>query len=182
MSFAFPLVPSGTLRPSSFGVQEVAWRVGVFFHFWGCLPTQPLLVPVGIPQGCWAAGAHGKSKGESPLENQGLHWNTMARCGPLGLVAPGAARTPPSFPEAGDGNCPVLLQLLLGQLTAHMARAGKAPWECQEPVRDQHPLWRGHSPIFHLLLPRGTHSHLRQSPVLPSRLGDPCGHQQWPRG
>lgn len=175
MSFAFPLVPSGTLRPGSFGVQEVPWE-GFFSIFRDVFPLNP----------CWclwgshrAVGLQVPTGREGVKSHQGLNWNIMARHSPLGLVAPGAARTPPSFPEAGDGNCPVLLQLLLGQLTAHMARAGKTPWECQEPVRDQHPLWRGHSPILHLLLPRGTHSHLRQSPVLPSRLGDPCGHQQW---
>lgn len=98
----------------------------------------------------------------------------MARCGALGLVAPGAARTLPPFPEAGDGNffMLVLLEPPPRQLIAYTAGVGKAPPRSLAGTSTHHgAVAEGTRSMFHLLLPRGTQLTPQAEPSHPSQAG-----------
>lgn len=148
--------------------------LGHVFPFNPCWCLRGCGDPTGLPVGLQVP--MGREGGQSPAENQGLHWNIMARCGALGLVAPGAARTLPPFPEAGGGNffMSVLLEPPPRQLIAYMAGVGKAAPRSLAGTSTHHGAvahGEGTRSILHLLLPRGTQLTPPAEPSHPSRAG-----------
>ena len=116
------------------------------------------------------------------------------------LVTPGAAGTLSPLPEAGGGMCPapMLVQPQPKRPMAHVARAGKAPQQGQEPQWGPAPTMGlgdgsggGHSPTAPFLLLPGRrspspHAHTlgRAWPSLPGWVTavSPCGHWEWATG